>query len=300
MKTRKVSWSQCRRLASTMTIAAFAAAILLTISPVAHGVVTHWYKLDETTGTTASDSAFSGDDGTLQNGSDFSTDSVTGVFGNALKLDEPADHYIDIPNSSTLPQAQQSRTIMAWVQSDDDWQSHGIWTAYNLNDIEWSIGTLQGSGTMLWRYKDDLTDPDPNDPNNPLGIDSIRETELDGTGVGGVNITGDPNAFHHFAMTLDPNGIDTVYIDGNAVAPDNTTNGWGAGNAGFSIGRRNNSRHWDGAIDEFAIFQGKLGQSQIQNIMANGVPEPSTVTLLLMGLVFGAWGLFHRRSRRRR
>ncbi|HPS02090.1 MAG TPA: LamG domain-containing protein, partial [Candidatus Sumerlaeota bacterium] len=77
-------------------------------SPVAY------YKLDETTGTIALDSSGNGFHGVLENGLDFTSGTVSGVYGNGLYFDGEEDR-IEIPplrlNSNRV-------TICGWIKRD--------------------------------------------------------------------------------------------------------------------------------------------------------------------------------------
>ena len=289
MKTRKVSQTLLnvmKRLVSPLTTAACAVAILFAITSVSRAQLLLHYNLDETTGTSAADSGPGGWTGSL-NGLDFDNNSVPGVNGTALQFGGANDVIdvgdIGISNTDDL-------TVMAWLKADD-WNSRGIWMGHQFNDVTITGGTInQGGGYMLLRYI-----------NANSGASEAAEISIKDPLI--VDLPNDTYA--HFAFTMDAtDAIDTVFVNGNPITPNNTTNGWGvSGSNGFRIGQRlNNSsdRDWDGSIDDFAIYDRKLSQSEIQDIMTNGVPEPTTMTMLLTGLVFGTWGLFHRRSRRRR
>ncbi len=79
--------------------------------PTPSELVGHW-TLDETTGTSASDSSGKGMGGTLSNGLMFDTDSVTGQVGNALDFDGSND-YIDLPDG--FNDFVKGCTISLWV-----------------------------------------------------------------------------------------------------------------------------------------------------------------------------------------
>ncbi len=83
----------------------------------AGGVVGYW-KLDETSGTTANDSSVNVLNGTLTNSS-FDTSSTAGSVGTALSVDG-VDDYITIPNSSVV-QLTKALSMSAWIKGSGSW-----------------------------------------------------------------------------------------------------------------------------------------------------------------------------------
>ncbi|BCU76732.1 hypothetical protein llg_14470 [Luteolibacter sp. LG18] len=96
------------------------------------------------------------------------------------------------------------------------------------------------------------------------------------------------NAWHHVVQVVTPNGANStiaVYIDGVLAGSYTTTNGQPSftdinlGNA-----RDGQSRGWDGMIDEVAIYNRALGQSDVTELRNLGlaglaVPEPASAVL---------------------
>jgi type II secretory pathway pseudopilin PulG len=79
-------------------------------------LVAHW-KLDETSGTTASDSSDNGNHGTLVNMNP-ANDWVEGRVDGALDFDG-YDDYVEVPDSSSLHIADEI-SILAWINPDDN------------------------------------------------------------------------------------------------------------------------------------------------------------------------------------
>lgn len=75
-------------------------------------LVAHW-KLDETSGTTAADSAGGDNTGTLNNGPSW----VTGTIGGGLDFDG-TDDYLNAP-LTTIPTGVGSRTVALWFNADN-------------------------------------------------------------------------------------------------------------------------------------------------------------------------------------
>src|SRR5690606_22440553 len=87
--------------------------------PTTKGLV-GWWKLDETSGTTAKDSSGYDNDGTMQNGLDAATASVAGVIGTALAYGD-ADDRISVPSNALLEDVSSGQvTVSAWVNVADN------------------------------------------------------------------------------------------------------------------------------------------------------------------------------------
>jgi hypothetical protein len=83
-------------------------------------------------------------------------------------------------------------------------------------------------------------------------------------------------------------GLTTVYVDGVSKGSGTTTP---SSVENFTIGSRPDrmtTGHWDGLIDDVAIFDGVLDSTQLINVRTLGatnfaVPEPTTTALLGLG-----------------
>jgi hypothetical protein len=42
---------------------------------------------------------------------------------------------------------------------------------------------------------------------------------------------------------------------------------------------------WDGRMDDFGIWNTALSEAEIADIMTNGIPEPTTMALLSLGVL---------------
>ncbi len=81
------------------------------------GKLVGWWKLDEGSGTTATDSSGNGNDGTLHNMGEDAW--VEGVEGKALQFDG-RDDYISIPDSNTIEFADEPFTVTFWLNNPAD------------------------------------------------------------------------------------------------------------------------------------------------------------------------------------
>lgn len=162
------------------------------------GIVGYW-KLDETSGTTAADSSGSGNDGTLVN-MDPGMDWVTGRINNALDFDGGND-YVTLPIDSVIGLLEDC-TIAAWVNwsgSGSSWQrvwDFGTGTTYNM------FLTVNCSYTGYPRFA--IT---TSGWSNEEQLDADEELTA--------------NTWHHIAVTIDADDTThKLYIDGELVDED--------------------------------------------------------------------------------
>ncbi|MDZ7617588.1 MAG: LamG-like jellyroll fold domain-containing protein [Patescibacteria group bacterium] len=78
----------------------------------------------------------------------------------------------------------------------------------------------------------------------------------------------------HVAAVINGNNDVAFYVNGNAVGVDTHGSSGTAGSSVTYIGGRSSSDYFAGLVDEVAVFNGTLTQSQIQQYMNSGVPTP--------------------------
>ena len=98
----------CRRLIYVVLVA----VVLGAAASASAGLVAHW-KLDDGSGTVASDSGGQGFNGTLIGGPTW----VAGNDGGALQLDG-RDDYVDFGNPAGWPAGRSPRSMAAWGMTD--------------------------------------------------------------------------------------------------------------------------------------------------------------------------------------
>lgn len=81
---------------------------------VPYGLVGHW-RLDETSGTVASDSSDTGNNGTLQNGMDAANDTATGAVASAYTFNG-INNYVDIPYNAAYV-GNSETTLSGWFKT---------------------------------------------------------------------------------------------------------------------------------------------------------------------------------------
>jgi fibronectin type 3 domain-containing protein len=214
------------------------------VTTTASTIAVSWVKLDETSGTTASDATGSGNAGTLVN----SPAWIGGKIGNALSLNG-TNQYAALPASITAN--LHDFTIATWVY----WSGGGNWQ--RVFDF--------GRGTAVNMF---LT------PKN--GANGNPRFVITTSGAGGEQRIDAPSAlttgtWHHIAVTLSGT-TGTLYIDGQQVGQNTamtlrpsdlgtTTQNW--------IGRSQyNDPYLGGRVDDFRLYAGALSGAQIAALAA--------------------------------
>lgn len=118
-----------------------------------------WWKLDETSGTTAFDSSGEGNDATLQGGIDFETSSVEGPVGRALEFRDADGSASTATAGSISPGLNRSSnntfTYTGWIKRNNPQTGSGNRRIFgNLSDVELRMGSTSmtldfGTGTDL-------------------------------------------------------------------------------------------------------------------------------------------------------
>ena len=247
-----------------LRVLSLALMIVFTFAATADAQLLLHYDFEQT-GSTATDQSPNGNDGALTG-----TTQVAGVFGNGRHFNVGNADFLGLTSGTNLPGSDDTYTVLGWFKSD--WLSPaggGHILGYNLNGLKMTWGVHPAD--QLWvSYQ--------NGGGRQLPVGNL-----------------DVNAYQHFAMTYDPNGLTNIFVNGSAAtydtgAPHKFFGGPDNGDVGLSLGAVNpfeGGAPQEGqsvSIDDFAIYGGALSQSQIQGYMANGVPEPTTLTLLALGM----------------
>lgn len=214
-----------------------------------------YLKLDESSGTIASDATDHGRNGTLVNGPLW----VAGRFGNAVDLDGSNDH-IRLPNG--VVDGLTRCTISTWVNLD---------TVSN-----WSRIFDFGSNTTVNMF---LT------PRNGV-TGTVRFAMTTGGAGGEQQITGSSaitaGVWTHVAVTL-AGSTGVLYINGTEVGRNSsmslTPDSLGATTQNY-IGRSQYSAdaYLNGRVDEFRIYAAALSASDVAGLYAETVPTSSPLT----------------------
>ncbi|NCC23336.1 MAG: DUF1566 domain-containing protein [Alphaproteobacteria bacterium] len=199
------------------------------------GLVGHW-KLDETSGTTATDSSGNGNDGTMQGGLSADNDAVTGVVGGALDLDgagqyisagDPVDGSLDPTGDATF----------------------AYWAYFNPGETRAAI--ICKNESYCIRHRDTTI------------WFSLWPTTIETAAIT-HNMMYD--SWHHYALTFDGTTGDFVfYIDGQPFYNDTMSHRLLAASGDFLIGRVFWDTQYDlsGKADDIRIYDRALSPSEI-------------------------------------
>lgn len=224
-------------------------------STVATGNLVGWWKLDETSGTSASDDSGQGNDGSFQGGADFSSNVTTRGLNQAIQLDGD-DDYVSIPDDSSLTfgdgSTDQPFSVSVWVNTLNAASNAGVLSkADNFNSGEYYL--LIATYQVYFRIVDDSA-------SSYKGIVSTS--------------TINNNTWYHLVGTYDGSGLQAglkLYINGELQS----TNGSNAGTytameaSGITLrlGRRNTSLN--GSIDDARVYSKELNADEVLKIYRN-------------------------------
>lgn len=220
---------------------------LTALAPSAQTLIHHW-KLDGD----ATDSVGSAD-GTEQGGASY----VAGRFGQAVSLDG-VDDFISTTTAGNVVIPATDYTLMAWVFWDGANGKRGYIAGGQNSGIDGEVFTMGKStdGTDRSLFLNLL-------PNGGQG-NSITESPAASISTG---------TWHHVAYTVDSTNGTTLYLDGSAVATNQTRTTHTASTTVFNIGNNPQTtapNPFDGLIDDVAVFEGVLDVSQINNARNGG------------------------------
>lgn len=267
--------------------AAVAAMAVFVSASVTHAVSTAnlvgYWAMEEGVGLVAGDSSGFGRDGALSpanvaNGPQWINSGLAAPNSTqALRFDgNTNDDQINVTGFKGIT-GTADRTVSAWIRTE-------------LNDPQQNMGIVswgQNSGGQKWTFR----------IQNSNGTDgTIRVENNGGRKVGSTVVT--DGEWHHVAVTWANDGSPNIndallYVDGSLEAISNVQGRAlnTASTADVRIGADFNANHnWLGDIDEVSIFAEALSADDIADLFRNGisqgVPEPTTAILALMGVGF--------------
>ena len=208
-----------------------------------------WWKLDETSGTSAADSSGNGNTGTLTNGP---TWTAAGADNGALTLVKASSQYVNVPDAASL-QLSGSWTVSAWVNPT-------------------TVPTSGGGVKVI--TKDDASN------NSNYGISIVNNTS-GCTGLG-FRIFFDPGANSCYTTTITPGtwyhvvGVwDSVaknlmvYLSGALVNTQNIPSNVPTSAPGGPLelgGEAGVSAYLDGTLDDARVYNRALSAAEIMRL----------------------------------
>lgn len=216
--------------------------------------------------------------------------TVAGQVGDALAFDRNDANFVDFGNTGGAGTGNLS--VSMWISAGQ--ASGGAFFPAGKGN--------RSSGTVGWSFFLE---------NNVI----IARAAYDGGGGDlrlGVNHPFSVgNDFTHVGMVIDnDNGTFEAYFNGQPSGAGGDENGWTLGGGGgqtntftpgkdftavenLLVGRRStDGASFDGAIDEFAVWNSALSDADMRELYSLGadkvaIPEPSSVILLVLGVMIG-------------
>lgn len=210
-----------------------------------------WWKLNDASGLTATDSSGNSYDGALTNM--IGDEWTTGVLGDGLQLDGNED-YIEL---ATFPDLTNNFTMAVWINATNASGDERVFAddQNNLGGYALSIGDA-GDGRIRFFSRNI----------SPVSLDS------------GQVIT--PGTWHHLVGLHDADAQQRrIYVDGQLVAEDSGSYSgiWGidpglAALGGEVDGTSESSSNWrfDGTMDDFRVFNRVLSEDEIIDLYNEG------------------------------
>jgi hypothetical protein len=196
-----------------------------------------WWKFDENSGRTASDSSGNGNVGTLQG--DPVWQPLGGVLNGALEFDD--GDYVSISNESNFDITREI-TIAEWV---------------NIASVPTQWTAIVTKGDSTWRMS---TEHDERRFHFAVGRGGIAgETRVNA------------NQWHHVAGVCDGSQM-RIYVDGELDASSSWDNGIKSNDYPVYIGENAEwtGRFWHGLIDDVRIYDYALSENEIRTLSNKG------------------------------
>jgi len=202
-----------------------------------------YWSFDEGSGAIAKDGSGNGNDGTLENGPEW----TAGQSGDAVQFDG-TDDYVNVGNADTLS-ITGNLTFSLWVKISeyptswrnmlsklvDDTHTEFNFRYKNSTEAQFYYGTGSAAIICMWNPSEDL----------PL------------------------DTWTHIAGVRKSNAYLKLYFNGVEKRTSNITTDAVSTEANVTIGRQSNAIfYFDGIIDEVAIFTEALGEAGIQSAMS--------------------------------
>lgn len=224
------------------------------------GLAGYW-KLDETTGSSASDSSTNGNAGTLTNMEN--GDWTTGRIGNGLTFDA-TNEYVDM-GDLTIVDGVTELTVSAWAKSSSLTTERSMVTKSSCNGLADS-GTFQLGAGSTTNYAEFVIYPSGGAPASYYVV--TASTAM--------------NDGNWHLVTGVYNGADIrIYMDGVLSATTTAAAGdLSANTRSIQIGACSGGFLWDNMIDEVRIYDRALSDDEIRQIYQMTVPTGTDTGLI--------------------
>jgi hypothetical protein len=232
-----------KRLLCSFSLALVCGLALTSVTSAADPSLVGWWKLDETSGTTAADSSGNGNTGTVNGPATW----VAGQLGGGLQL-SGTNNYVECGNGASLNMRAQV-TLSAWIKP-----------------------TTAGNGQhQHYVTKGDTCYALKHNTGNYMEFNVYDGAWYTASGPA-VNAATFNNVWHHVAGTYDGTTL-KIYVDG-VLQPTTATHVGqiGASSTSVTLGRdnTNNGRYFTGIIDDARIYNRALSDVEILKVMAGG------------------------------
>lgn len=211
---------------------------------VANSNILTWWKLDETSGNTASDASNNSRSGNLSNSHLFSGNSVTGALGTALKLDDFDDRLLY--EAGSLPTA--AYTYSLWVKSTN-----------NASDTIDYDPDIEGVAGFIWASS--------NTTHHKSAYHQLSDSSYVSTAISSAL---NANTWYHIGVTWDGSELE-VFLNGTKESGNTSATSWStASNIMLSHPGTFNS----GAvtIDDLRVYNKALDAFEVNALYLSGQP----------------------------
>lgn len=216
---------------------------------------TGWWRVGETSGTTAADATGNGHDGTYTGGFALGGSGLVGDSDTAVHLDG-SNGYLDVPNSAAVQTSAWSWET--WVKFDtapsgtgivsEAYTGSGDRVMYALATSDGTVGQVSGAQPYVGFYS------------GSAWYGAVSPESL----VAGT--------VYHLVGTYDGSTL-RIYVNGQEKASA-AASGWAADSEGISVGRRwdgaGNIDYVDGVIDEPAFYNRALTATEVADHYSAG------------------------------
>lgn len=246
----------------------FAAANIY--SPIAH------WKLDETYGVEAYDSAGDNYDASVRGG-----EWTSGKIGGALNL-QTSDYYnyISVPNSPSTSFTTEDFTVSIWIKPAD-LTNGGIVGKYD-NWAEYNYAIWYENETLYFEVG-----------NSGQTIDDPEQFEI----VVSSTAVDTAGQWYHITATYDHSYI-RLYVDGQEADSESESRTLGQGPSSLFIGTvkydgisyntfNETNAPFSGLVDDIRIYDYALDSTEVYELYL--IPEPASVMLFMAGMFFAAF-----------